>query len=340
MSAVSGGPGGAGRSGGPDGLSGPDESNGHDAVVDAYIRHLLDGTEAPDLTGLAEAAGLAGMRPEERAELEETLALLDVIAGIDPDLVPEAGADPVAQALGFEPAPVAAGVRVARSDEVLLRITREIGRMHRGALVARDDEVAAATGARSDLLVRVAGVRIRVVVVGAAELEQIEPLLAEADRLFYRFPETAAVALVAADDELSCQLVEAQDCRPAVETPAGVRVGPRPRRPVLPLRMALESYLDEIEPVWEEPEGIADAADAPFDVEAVAGEIAAGVVRRLADEGSRARIAAKRSAFGALGDREVEALTRLVADVSQGRLPGSGIGRRIDALVAVGRDAA
>ena len=330
MSAVNGGSGGRG---GRTGANDPGDVGGREALVDAYIRRLIEGGEPPNLADLADAVGLGELGATDRAELEETFALLDAIAGIDPDLVPEEGADPVAQALGFEPVPAARGVRLARSDEVLLRITREIGRMHRGALVARDDEAASTTGARSDLLVRVAGVRIRVVVVGAAELERLGPLLAEADRLFYRFPETAAVALVAADDELTSQVVEAQECRPAVETPAGVRVGPRPRRPQLPLRMALGSYLDEIEPLWEEPEGIADAAEAPFDVEAVAGEIAAAVVRRLADEGSRARIAAKRSAFGALGERDVEALTRLVADVSQGRLAGSAIGQRIEAMV-------
>jgi len=307
MSAVGGG---AGR--------GPDET------VEAYIRHLVHGEEAPSL---------AGVEPGARAELEETFTLLDAIAGIDPDLVPEAGADPVAQSLGFEPSRGPGAVHLAQADEVRLRIAEEIGRMHRGALVSPDEEAALVPGARSDLLVRVAGVRIRVVVVGAGELAQLEELLAEADRLFYRFPETAAVAIVAADDQLSCQLVEAQDCRPAVEVPAGVRVGPHPRRPELPLRVALESYLDEIEPLWDEPEVIGDAGGEAFDVEAVAAGIATAVVRRLADEASRARIAAKRGALTALGDREIAALTRLVVDVSHGRVAAPGVGERLAVLM-------
>ncbi|HEY8200437.1 MAG TPA: hypothetical protein VII47_03705 [Actinomycetota bacterium] len=299
---------------------------GRDELVDAYIRHLANGEEAPNLD-------LASVEPGARAELEETFTLLDAIAGIDPDLVPEAGADPVAQALGFEAGRGAGPVHLAQADEVRLRIAEEIHRMHRGALVAPDEEAALVPGARSDLLVRVAGVRIRVAAVGAGELAQLGELLAEADRLFYRFPETAAVALVAADDELTCQLVEAQDCRPAVEVPAGTRVGPHPRHPQLPLRTALESYLDDIEPIWDEPDVIGDAAGEAFDVETVAAGIATAVVRRLADEGSRARIAAKRTALAALGDPEIAALARLVVDVSRGRIAGPGIDERLAVLV-------
>jgi hypothetical protein len=294
-------------------------------MIDAYIRHLLQGGEAPDL---------AGMDAGVRAELERTFTLLDAIAGIDPGLVPPLEEDAVARALGFWPVEAAS---IAPPRDARRRVTREIERMRRGALVLPDEEAAKLPDARSDLLVRVAGVRIRVVIVGPGEVSHLEELLREADRLFYRFPETAAVALVAADEDLSCQLVEPQDCRPAFETPTGLRVGPRPRRLRLPLGAALTSYLDEIEPVWEEPEKIVEAADRDFDVAVVAAETAAAVVRRLKDEASRARIPAKGIAFAALGDYEVEELTRLVMDVARGRIAGADVGERIGRLV---RDAA
>jgi hypothetical protein len=56
------------------------------------------------------------------------------------------------------------------------------------------------------------------------------------------------------------------------------------------------------------------------------------VIRRLGDEASRARIAARRGALAALGDREIEGLTRLVVDVSQGRLSDEDVGERIEIL--------
>lgn len=294
-----------------------------DEMVDAYIRHLLQGQDPPDLANVDAGA---------RADLEKTFTLLDAVAGIDPDLVPPAENDPVAQALGFDPDQTASAARAGPPDDARRRIIQEVGLMNRGALVTSDEEAASLPEARSDLLVRVGGVRIRIAILGADELTRLEELLSEADRLFYRFPETAAVALVGGDDDLSCQLVEPQDCRPAVETPKGTRVGPRPRRPQLPLRSALMSYLDDIEPVWEEPEAMADAADRELDVEAVAAGIATAVVRRLEDEASRARVPAKRVAFAALGDREIEELTRLVVDVSRGRIAGEDIGERISVL--------
>jgi hypothetical protein len=202
--------------------------------------------------------------------------------------------------------------------------------------VLTDDEAAELPDARSDLLVRVAGVRIRVMIVGPGELSHPQELLREADRLFYRFPETAAVTLVADDEELSSLLVEPQDCRPAVEAPSGMRTGPRPRRPRLPVLAALTSYLDEIEPVWEEPGTIVDA-ESDFDVAVLASETATAVVRRLKDEASRARIPAKGIAFAALGEEEVEDLAKLVMDVARGLLAREDIGERISQIV---RDAA
>ena len=293
-----------------------------DEMIDAYIRGLLQGEGPPDLAGVDE---------QERAELQRTFTLLDAIAGIDADLVPPLEDDPVARALGFTPVEAAAPAAAVRREDARRRITRDTQRMNRGAVVLADEEAAELPDAPSDLLVRVAGVRIRVMIVGPDDLSRPGELLREADRLFYRFPETAAVALVADDDDLSCLLVEAQDCRPAVETPTGLRIGPRPRRPRLPLPAALASYLDEIEPVWEEP-GTIIHAESDFDVAVLAAETATAVVRRLKDEASRARIPAKAFAFAALGEEEVEELAKLVMDVARGYLAADDIGERISQI--------
>src|SRR2546422_3613 len=90
-----------------------------DEMVDAYLRHLLQGGEAPDL---------AGMDARERTDLERTFTLLDAIAGIDPELVPPYEDDAVARALGLSPPAPASDVADTRR-----RITREIERLRRGA---------------------------------------------------------------------------------------------------------------------------------------------------------------------------------------------------------------
>src|SRR5438552_8772224 len=108
-----------------------------DEMVDAYLRHLLQGGEAPDL---------AGVDARDRADLERTFTLLDAIAGIDPDLVPPFEDEAVTRALG--PSPTAPASDAADTRR---RVTREIERLRRGALVVADEEAAQVPGARSDL---------------------------------------------------------------------------------------------------------------------------------------------------------------------------------------------
>src|SRR5436305_12767789 len=159
-----------------------------DEMVDVCLRHLLQGGQAPDL---------AGMDARERADLERTFTLLDAIAGIDPDLVPPHEDDAVARALELSPPAPAIDAADTRR-----RITQEIERLRRGALVLPDEEAAELPDARSDLLVRVGGARIRLALVGPGQLAHPEALPREAGRLFYRFPEAAAGALVAGAEGL------------------------------------------------------------------------------------------------------------------------------------------
>src|SRR3989442_13754379 len=101
-----------------------------DEIVDAYLRHLLQGGEAPDLSG---------MDARERTDLERTFTLLDAIAGIDSDLVPPHEDDAVARALGLSPPAPASDAADTRR-----RITREIERWRRGAAGAPPTEEAQA----------------------------------------------------------------------------------------------------------------------------------------------------------------------------------------------------
>jgi hypothetical protein len=80
-----------------------------------------------------------------------------------------------------------------------------------------------------------------------------------------------------------------------------------------------------------------ETADRDFDVAVVAAETATEVVRRLKEEAVRARIPAKGIAFAALGNYEIEELTRLVMDVARGHIASEEVGERIGRLA---RDAA
>src|SRR2546427_9848443 len=145
-----------------------------DEMVDAYLRHLLQGGEAPDLSG---------MDARERTDLERTFTLLDAIAGIDPDLVPPHEDDAVARPLGLSPPAPASDAADTRR-----RITREIERLRRGALGLPDEEAAELPDARSDLLVRGGGGGIRGAIVGAGGLAPPGGPLRGAHRPFLPFP--------------------------------------------------------------------------------------------------------------------------------------------------------
>jgi hypothetical protein len=293
-------------------------------LIDAYLRRVDEGGDVPSLSDLP---------ADDRSELEATFKMLDSIAGIDANLVPNLEDDPVARGLGFVPG---AGADVASLvPEPVWRqaVTREIEQLNRAASIERDVEANQIPEVRSDLLLRVGGMRMRVVRVESDELQDPSELLLEANRVFTRFPETVAIACVAFDEELLTQVVEARDCRSAIETPAGKLVPPRPRRPQLPLRSALVSYLEGVEPIWDPPSAATGIREDASSVEEIAHEVASSVIGRLSEDGSKARTPAKRETWIPLGDREVRHVARLVIDVHRGSIESSDIAAREQQII-------
>jgi hypothetical protein len=293
-------------------------------LIDEYLRRIDEGGAKPSLTHLP---------ADERNELEATLRMLDSIAGIDANLVPSLEDDPVARELGFVTGGGAGVASLAPEPAWRQAVTKEIMLVDRSATIERDVEANQTPGLRSDLLLRVAGMRIRVVHLESDEMENPSELLAEANHVFKRFPETVAIIFVAADEDLLSQVVEARDCRPAIETPAGRLMSPRPRRPQLPLRSALVSYLEGIEPIWDPPSAAAAIREDISSVEEIAHEVALRVIRRLSEEGSKARTRAKRDTWIPLGDREVGELAKLVIDVHRGSIDPADIAAREQQIV-------
>ncbi len=292
--------------------------------IDAYLRHIDEGRNFPSLSDLP---------ADERTQLAATFKLLDSIAGIDANLVPNLEDDPVAMGLGFVPDAAAGVTSVAAEAAWRGAVAREVELLNRAASLERDVEANQIPELRSDLLLRVGGIRIRLVRVESDELAHPRELLQEANSVFSRFPETVAIACVADDDELLTQIVESRDCRSAIEAPVGKLVPPRPRRPQLPLRSALVSYLEGVEPIWDPPSAAAGIREDPSSVHEIAHEVASSVIRRLSKDGSKARTPAKRETWVPLGDREVDYLTRLVIDVHRGAIEPSDVAAREEQII-------
>lgn len=285
-------------------------------LIDAYLRNVDEGGNVPSLSDLP---------PADRGEVEATFKMLDSIAGIDANLVPNLEDDPVAKGLGFVPEAGANVTSLAPEPAWRQAVTREIELLNRSASVERDVEANQIPEVRSDLLLRVGGMRIRVIRVESDELQHASELLLEANRVFNRFPETAAIACVAFDEDLLAQVVEARDCRSAVEPPAGKLMPPRPRRPQLPLRSALVSYLEGVEPIWDPPSAAAGIREDASSIDEIAHEVASSVIGRLSEEGSKARTPAKRETWIPLGEREVRHLARLLIDIHRGSVESTDI---------------
>jgi hypothetical protein len=295
-----------------------------EGLIDDYLTHVDEGGNVPSVSDLPAA---------DRGELEATFKLLDSIAGIDANLVPNLEDDPVAKGLGFVPEAGADVTSLVPEPAWRQAVTREIELLNRSASVERDVEANQIPDVRSGLLLRVGGIRIRVVRVESDELQHTSELLLEANRVFNRFPETAAIACVAFDEDLLTQVVEARDCRSAIEPPAGSLVPPRPRRPQLPLRSALVSYLEGVEPIWDPPSPAAGIREDASSVDEIAHEVASSVIGRLSEEGSKARTPAKRETWIPLGEREVRHLTKLVRDVHRGSIESSDIAAREQQII-------
>lgn len=289
-------------------------------LIDAYLRHIHEGGDVPDLSDLSE---------DESRELAATFKMLDAIAGIPADLVPDLEHDPVAKALGFIPALDASVPQLSPIEDIVIA---EIASMGRDATILRDAEAAHIDEARSDLLLRVEGIRIRLAIVESLEQEG-EDALHEADRIFYRFPNTTAVVFVQADEDLLSQILEPRDCRPAIQTPEGVLVPPRPRYPRLPLRSALTGYLEDVEPIWDPPDAAMGGTSDSASAEEIARDVALSIIRRLSEGGAKARMPAKQETWIPLGDKEADGLARLILDIHSGSITMGNLAPREQEIV-------
>src|SRR4029077_1851741 len=91
---------------------------------------------------------------------------------------------------------------------------------------------------------------------GEGALAASDEWLGHLARGFRMLPDTTAVALV--EPELSCLIVQPEDCTPTIEVPRGSLVARRYRRPVQPAGEALSAFLLELIPQWEPMERITE----------------------------------------------------------------------------------
>jgi hypothetical protein len=269
----------------------------------AHLEHAEVGGPEPDVSHLTDA---------ERDELRELIALLDQTEGL--------GLHSTGGGRSAPTSSTAAGGRVLTTLRDILPSSTRVA----------DDPAATTIGidgmdVAEGWIVGTFGGRVRVwLLASEGALGNSDQWLRELERVFRLFPDTVGLTLV--EPDLSCLLVQPEDCAPTIEVPHGSLVGRRYRRPVHALEEALSVFLRELIPSWEPLHDITSDASSVIDVASIAGERATVAIDEQIAAGARARKTnPKRSALAELGPQHAAALSDLVSRVHEGRFETDAI---------------
>lgn len=282
-------------------------------AVASYLEFVEMGGKAPDFSGLD---------PATRSQVEEMIGMLELTEGMALRTArPE-------EARG--PGTSFAQHRTARQlmETAPSGLERELlSKLDAGLPPAApvDSDLASAGFVFKDLpvlagwTVGTLGGRVRVWLIDvdtATELEKDVGHLESLDRVFRAFPETAAVCLVCRD--LTCLLLEPQDCAPVIEVPAGGVMPRRYRRPIQPVAEALSAFIRELIPAWEALPRFEAGTTQAMDVPALAEQAASDAINLQKSQGARARYP-KKEVLGSLDAAEIKAIAGLAIGLYEGR---------------------
>ena len=294
-----------------------------EAVIQQYLRYL---------EGEGEMPGLEHLTPDDRERAQRLLNSLEVARGMEPEASRPSLEKLLVDTKHFEALRPTGSTRSVGIEDV----REHLGSLPRGPIRVEVDQLAKSAGLRSDFVVFVAGHRLRVQV--RDELPDSSALrtpdaVVTASPVFGRFHDTAGVVVLVPDEDFSSVVIDPFDSEYCIETPTGRLKGPRVTRPVLPMADAIRAFLDEIAPVFDSiPSlGFDPNVAQSFDAQSIARQ----VVGTLVENGRRARISAKKAAWSALGDVEVDAIAGLILDASRGEIDEDALDDRLRELAEV-----
>jgi hypothetical protein len=290
----------------------PDDSV--DALIAAFLDHLEHGGPEPSFDHLTE---------DERAEAAEVIDLIKDARGVDfyrsrPSL------DEVLAGTGLERRRAPADREGLSIDAIRVDVVSSLGSS--SELIG--DGTAQNEGIRSDAVVRFGSLRIRlqfrVDIASPRDLSEVDPQVA-AGAVFGRFPETAAVVLVIADQGLSSVAIGPFDIDEFIGAPDGQIHQPRITRPVLSLHDTLRSLVDELAPNLAGYATAGTRESVALD-DIIRSECVAACAT-VVNDGRNARTAAKKEIWAEFD--EVGLLTRLVRDAASGELSEADLDARL-----------
>ena len=196
------------------------------------------------------------------------------------------------------------------------------------------DSASGASGLDSSLVIQARGIRMRVVEEGSESLDSaLARRAGDIARVFSTFPDCQAVLYTTSRQDPRGVVLVRGDVYGAIETPSGEERPPRLPRSVVAAEMACEVWLKGLIPEFKPLSGeLLEGATAAQSSSIDAFELAGKVVDEVSGSGARARIEAKREAWGRFGGREAQLLAALVEDARSGRLSPDSSKARVDKL--------
>lgn len=222
----------------------------------------------------------------------------------------------------------------AVSKDLLETVKNELTYSER-YLEVSDDVVAASAGIPSHFLVHAGPYRLRVSVISglesAAELTSLDPAEV-AGPIYGRYPDTAGVFAMFADDELSSIAIDPFDSVFCIEVPDGGVAEPSTRRPILPLADAVRSYLEELAPRIDSLTESDPLTTLALDMRSLAELAAREAIDEVVAEGNRAKIEAKTKGLTSLNHGDHLAITQIVMEAQRGTLSEQDLKDRMKEL--------
>ncbi len=293
-------------------------ADGSDRLQDAlaaYLDYLEMGGSEPDTSHL---------NSSEKRELQELIDALELTEG-------------VAFGRGRDEASVTtAPVPSSAEGESLLPSLRDS--MPPGVRMESDPNTLVSHVGGIEILDRwiigTFGGRVRVWLLDEDTAQAIErnvESLSDLNRVFRMFPDMSAVALIGRD--LSCLIVEPEDCAPQIQVPSGSLVSRRYKRAIQPAVEAIPAFLEELVPYWDPMPAFDPDSGLRIDVSEIGDDFVRAAVERQRGIGERARKGnPKKDALLGFGKKEISALTTLSKGLYDGSIDSGDVEERIERL--------
>ena len=279
----------------------------------AHLDYIEMGGPEPDISHLSAA------EKKELAELIESLELTEGVAlgrGRD-DAAPRPEAAP----------------STAEGQTLLSQLREALGP---GVRIDTDPNTLVAKVGGIEIvdrwLIGTFGGRVRLWLLDAASAREVEDnadCLADLNRVFRMFPDMSAVGLIGRD--LSCLIVEPQDCAPRIQVPSGSLVSRRFNRALQPAVDAVSAFIDELIPYWDPMPAFDPNSDLTIDIAEIGDDFARTAVEAQRGIGERARKGnPKKDVLLGFGRKEITAIAALTKGLFDGSIEPGEVEERIE----------